>query len=116
MSGGRPWTTTEARKLQELRAQRTKTKDIAKLLGRTEDAVHSFLHYVPVGRTSKPHFRRLNQRINGWTEAEDQRLRDLAECGVLYREIGRVLGRSHGAVMSRAFKLGVTRAWPGEME
>jgi hypothetical protein len=47
MSGGRSWTTGEARRLREMRAKRLKATDIAHELGRTVDAIYSFLRYVP---------------------------------------------------------------------
>ena len=48
------WTTGEKRRLLKMRADRVPVKIIARELGRTPDAIHSFLRYVPTSAKRRP--------------------------------------------------------------
>jgi hypothetical protein len=101
MAGGRDWTTTEARKLHELRARRVKGEDIARILGRTKHSINNFLRYVPVA-PGRPPSRRHVPRIDQWTADDLRTLRNLAAKGVSARKVAELLCRTPSAVKNKA--------------
>lgn len=117
MSGGRAWTTTEERRLRELRAARTPTKIIAQELGRTEDAIYNFLRYIPASRDTAPGMRKVprlpppppkpRRRDLDWTPEEIERMRELAADGTTAKDTATELGRSYTAVRCKAANLGI---------
>ncbi len=54
--------TSEVRKLHELRAQSLHMSEIARLLGRTEQSIYSFLRYVPAKPGQRAAMGRIGQR------------------------------------------------------
>lgn len=116
MSGGRDWTTTEVRQLHEMRAKRVKTKEIAATLGRTEDAIWSFLRYIPATRDcsatvgkipalpKKPKPKR-SKRTNSWRDCDIAMLRQLAASGASSIETATALGRTPEAVRTKAYRM-----------
>ena len=102
MSGGRDWTTVEARRAREMRAAKVRVKDIAAALGRTPDAVNSFLRYVPSAPGRPACTTRIGPRVDAWTEDDVRRLRELAALGVKSKEAAVILGRTAAAVQIRA--------------
>lgn len=50
----REWTTTEYRRVLELRAQGVRTRIIAEQIGRTEDAIFAFLRDIPERQKPRP--------------------------------------------------------------
>lgn len=101
MAGGRDWTTTEVRRLYELRGRRIKTVDIGRILGRTEGAINNFIRYVPVSPGHPPSRRRV-PRINLWTAEEIAALRDLADRGASVARVAATLRRTRSAVENKA--------------
>jgi hypothetical protein len=101
MAGGREWTTTEVRRLHELRARRVKTVDICRILGRTKDAINGFLAYVPVAPGYPPGRRRV-PRIDRWTAEDTRTLHELAEQGATAEQAALVLRRTVIAIKSRS--------------
>lgn len=75
MSGGRSWTTGEARRLYELRKQNVRMADIARLLGRTQDSLYSFLSYVPATPESCAHKKAIERAIRLPKPDPSERLR-----------------------------------------
>jgi hypothetical protein len=114
VSGGRPWTTTERRKLLEMRARRITVREIGRCLNRTQDAIFSFLRYIPAGPGSPPKMGstpRLPPRPEPglseiyWTREQIRTLRALAEDGVSMRDAAEMLGRTLSAVRTKASHL-----------
>jgi IS30 family transposase len=50
----REWTTTEYRRVLQLRSQGVPTRDIAKQIGRTQSAIYSFLRDLPQRQKPRP--------------------------------------------------------------
>jgi hypothetical protein len=108
MSGGRPWTTGEVRRLHDMRARRVPTAAIAFELNRTKDAIWSFMYYSPapprpaVAKEPPP------VRDCHWTPEELSTLREMADDGASYKDIVQATGRSPSAVRCKASNLGIT--------
>ena len=116
MSGGRSWTTTEAKRLKELRAQRVPMRKIAKELGRTEQAIYSFLRYVPATKDEParmgpveryPPRQKIIVRNDYWTREEIATLAEMIAEGASSTEIAEVVGRTVKAVRGKASYLGL---------
>lgn len=118
MSGGRPWTTGEARRLREMRSRRVPVDRIAAELDRSIDAIHSFLRYVPWAPGSRASTKsdRLPKRpqesykgrTDTWTTEETERLKELASKGASAFDVAEAVGRTAVAVRCRASRLGVS--------
>ena len=117
MSGGRAWTTFEARRFHELRSQSVPMAEIAKMLGRSTDALYSFLRYVPATRDQPAYMKRID-RVGRppirrtkpspyWTSPQVQTLRLMIEDGASVRQISEKLGRTQKAVICKASDLGL---------
>ena len=118
MSGGRPWTTGEARQLYEMRAKRIRTSEIAAALGRTEQAIFSFVRYVPATRESGGYTGKTpprppreieasKGRTDLWTRDEMSLMRSMAEEGASAIDVAEMLGRTPDSVRTKASKLGI---------
>jgi hypothetical protein len=116
MSGGRSWTTSEVKILHDMRARRIKTADIAKVLGRSEYAIYSYLRYVPAspehgpGTRSAPPRPKLPKRepqIIAWTPSEIELLRQLAAEGATAPDAAKILGKTYSGVRTKASREGV---------
>lgn len=83
MSRYRHWTTTEVRRLNELRAMPLRIKDIAVILGRTENAIHAFIHYVPCTPSQRATVCRLGTRRPSVQRDTSRRLRLEIQRGVV---------------------------------
>lgn len=119
MSGGKSWTTFEAKRLHEMRAARIPMRKIAKELGRTEQAVYSFLRYVPATPDSPARMKGVDRlpplpkaerepAISRWKADEIESLRELAEAGHSSADIGEILNRTAHAIRSKASELGIS--------
>ena len=118
MSCGRAWTTTEVRRLHELRAKRVPAKKIGAELGRTVDAIYSFLRYVPAAPGRPPSLKptdrlppreiEVKDRTDLWKREEEAMLREMASEGASSYDVAEAIGRSRSAVLSKASKLGVS--------
>ena len=124
MAGGRWWTEDEDRAIRDAAAANRNAdvgigvrgltghlRGVARELGRSYGAVRS--RAIQIGATSRGKAR--------WTDDEDQAIRDAAEANVTASEgiggrgriehlrgVARELGRSYGAVRSRAIQIGAT--------
>lgn len=106
MSGGRAWTTREVRRLLEMRAQGLKAWSIGQELGRTENAIYSFIKYKAVGAKGQAP----PPKIGEWTPAAVNRLRELASDGATAEEAAAELCRALYAIRNKASREGISFA------
>jgi hypothetical protein len=99
-----------------MRAKRMTAEQIGKVIGRTPDAIYSFLRYVPAepGKAASlkatdrlPPKPKPEGRSDYWTIDEIRTLRSLADSGVSIKEAAQALGRTPTAVRTKASLLEV---------
>jgi hypothetical protein len=100
-----------------MRSRRVKVAEIAVQLGRSENAIHSFLRYIPAGKDGPPRMGstpplppkppKPEDRYH-WSADDIRTMRSLAEEGASAREAADVLGRQLRAVTTKAGRLGIS--------
>lgn len=102
----RRWTPAEDARLAELVAEGKRDTEIARLMGRTADAIRD-------RRRRALRKRKGTRGWNGfprWTADEDATLREMFETNHGDREIGALLGRNWASVRERRRRLGLVRS------
>jgi len=93
------WTKRELYKLKKLIEDGRAWREVAKKLGRTEEATRcAYRRYVKKLRTHK-------QKI--WSEAEIKKLLEMFRAGRPFEEIARELGRSESSVKTKLYRMGI---------
>lgn len=95
----RPWTVDEERELVRLQSEGHAARDIAVLLGRSPGAVRSRVQTLARPTPTAPYQR--------WTASDDAQLRSMIAGGSDSAVIEYAMGRSRGAIHSRALRLGL---------
>ncbi|TAK29336.1 MAG: hypothetical protein EPO40_10600 [Myxococcaceae bacterium] len=98
----RPWTVDEDRELVRLQEEGLPARDIAGLLDRSAGAIRSRVQTLARPAPTTAYAR--------WTASDDARLRSMIAGGSDSAAIGDAMGRSRGAIHSRALRLGLVPA------
>lgn len=100
MARDKAWTTDELHELRMLAEAGLGQEEIAERIGRSESSVRlqAYRHGIEMPHTVRP-----------WTCSDVDALVDMFWRGVTYADIGRRLGRSRYAIVSKAHSLGLRR-------
>lgn len=99
MGARHQWTTAEVAFLR--RCYRSMpVRDVARALGLSENSVRCTARSLGLSRDGAP-----RARNSLWTEDEERAIADMRESGKGWREIGKALGRTHGACCMHFYEM-----------